>query len=60
MFVIKNKYTKLFIKDKYFNEDILEKARVFVDRKNALLSISNDYHKDKDDFEILEIEIKIK
>lgn len=60
MFVIQNKYTKLFIRDKYFNEDVLNNARVFNNKRNASLSIQNDYHKDKNDFEVIEVELKIK
>ena len=60
MFVIRNKFSKLFIKDKYFNEGTLDTARVFNNKRNASLSIQNGYFKDKDDFEVIEVELKIK
>ena len=60
MFVIQNKYSKLFVKNKYFNEDVLNSARVFLNKRNASLSIQNGYHKDKDDFEVIQVELKIK
>lgn len=65
MFVIKNKYTNLFIKDKFFEEDLLDNARIFYNRKNAELSLLQTSKKgysgfDIDDYEIIEANLNIK
>ena len=61
MYVIRYRFkSQEFVQDKYFNLGDLQTARTFNKESKAKLSVQNRYACDKDDYEIVEVELKIK